>query len=109
MEQLEQKLKEINFEFDSKLFGQTVLMNANENKNFLVPFSKAWKTLPGFELVDSKGKTPDPSKFIDGKKPTRTPKPLIIRTYGLTPLNFQLDWKKDRKSTGGQRPVLTAK
>ena len=108
LEQLREKLAEIGFEYESSLFGSTQKLTAADEKSFQVPFATAWKTEPEFELVDTKGNKPDLDKKVNNES-SRAPKPLLIRTSGLAPLEFQVGWEKDRKSLGGQRPVFTAR
>jgi len=102
MEELKAELTKSDFETKIELFGETQTLSASDEKNFTIPYHEAWLGDPVFEVVDSKGKTPKAPKKGKSK-----PKPNGIQTTGLTPINFSMQWKKDRKQPGGYRPVFS--
>lgn len=101
LEELQAELQKANFEFESELFGEAKTLSASNKENFLIPFDDAWLSDPAFEVVDYKGKPPK-----EGKKPSKS-KPNGIHTTGLSPINFSVQWKKDRKQPNGFRPVFS--
>lgn len=103
MEELQAELQKANFEFESELFGEPKTLTASDAQNFTIPFEDAWLSNPVFEVVDPKGKPPK-----TGKKSSRS-KPNGIHTTGLSPINFSVQWKKDRKHPSGYRPVFSYK
>ena len=109
--ELKEELKKANFEFESNLFGEPKTLTSSDPRNFAIPYRDAWTSNPVFKIVDSKGKTPKPPKASkDEKKPSKSkPKPYGIETTGLSPINFSLQWKKDRKQSSGFRPVFSYK
>ena len=104
MEELQAELTKAEFEYETELFGEPKKLLASDEQNFTVPFEEAWLGDPGFEFIDSKGKKPTKPK--DSKKLSKS-KPYGIKTSGLSPTNFFVMWKKDRKSPSGYRPVFS--
>ena len=103
VEELQAELEKANFEFETELFGKTKTLSASDAKNFKIPYQQAWAETPVFELVDSKGNKPKV-----GKKKGK-PKMYGLETSGLAPINFSIQWKRDRKQPSGFRPIFSFK
>lgn len=101
MEELQAELQKAKFEFETDLFGEPKTLTASDEENFAIPHQDAWLSNPEFEVVDRKGKPPKASK-----NPSRS-KLNGIRTTGLSPINFSVQWQKDRKQASGYRPVFS--
>ena len=93
--ELKQGLRQINFEYTSKLFGESRALSASDEQLFQVPFASITQTNPTFQLVESSGRNPQ-RRAAGKRKARRPPPPPDIVTDGLEPRNFAVRWKRVR-------------
>ncbi len=107
---LEPALQELDFNHESRMFGEQRVLRAAEARLYEVPYGSSSSPECSFQLLDSRGRKPKPRmKKASDKTPThrRSTAPLTIVTDGIEPRDFKVRWK--RTKAGEYQSLLEAR